>query len=162
MDAHQLTLDAIYSGWSKYQQLLVAALSPLTSEQLSVRSAPNQRTIEEIATHIIGARARWFDPPIGDGSKQLAAFRPWDRPGETVRNTVEIIQGLTFTWDYLHKTILSWAPSDWQLTMPGKGKHEPPVITRPWVIWHLIEHDLHHGGEMSLTLGIHGLTPPDL
>jgi len=30
------------------------------------------------------------------------------------------------------------------------------------VIWHLIEHDLHHGGEIALTLGLHGLAAPDL
>jgi uncharacterized damage-inducible protein DinB len=34
--------------------------------------------------------------------------------------------------------------------------------TRQWIIWHVIEHDLHHGGEISLTLGNHGLTALDL
>ena len=29
-------------------------------------------------------------------------------------------------------------------------------------IWHIIEHDLHHGGELSFSLGMHGLTAPDL
>ena len=35
--------------------------------------------------------------------------------------------------------------------------------TRQWVIWHLIEHDVHHGGEISLTLGMpasFGAAPP--
>ncbi|HEX4716084.1 MAG TPA: DinB family protein [Ktedonobacteraceae bacterium] len=31
-------------------------------------------------------------------------------------------------------------------------------MTRQWIIWHVIEHDLHHGGEISLILGTHGLT----
>jgi uncharacterized damage-inducible protein DinB len=30
------------------------------------------------------------------------------------------------------------------------------------VVWHLIEHDLHHGGELSLTLGMHGVAAPDI
>jgi uncharacterized damage-inducible protein DinB len=25
------------------------------------------------------------------------------------------------------------------------------------VVWHVLEHDLHHGGELSLTLGLHGI-----
>jgi uncharacterized damage-inducible protein DinB len=25
------------------------------------------------------------------------------------------------------------------------------------VVWHVLEHDLHHGGEISLTLGMHGI-----
>ena len=162
MDVKQSSLDAIYAGWRNYQGLLIAALEPLTAEQLALQSAPHLRTIEEIATHIIGARARWFDPPLGDGSKQLAAFRRWDRRGEKIRTANEIVQGLQFTLDYLHTTIARWTPADWQQTMPGEGAHEPAVITRQWAIWHLIEHDLHHGGEISLTLGMHKLTPPDL
>src|SRR5438105_1590813 len=30
-------------------------------------------------------------------------------------------------------------------------------FTRAGVVWHVMEHDLHHGGELSLTLGMHGL-----
>jgi uncharacterized damage-inducible protein DinB len=36
------------------------------------------------------------------------------------------------------------------------------MFTRQWVVWHLIEHDLHHGGEISLILGSNGLTGLDL
>jgi uncharacterized damage-inducible protein DinB len=36
------------------------------------------------------------------------------------------------------------------------------TFTRQWVVWHLVEHDLHHGGEVSLILGSHGLTGLDL
>jgi uncharacterized damage-inducible protein DinB len=35
-------------------------------------------------------------------------------------------------------------------------------VSRSWVIYHVMEHDLHHGGELSLTLGIHGLPGPNL
>jgi len=162
MDVSQLTLEAIYSGWRNYQGLLVTALAPLTAEQLALQSASHLRSIEEIATHIIGARARWFAPPLGDGSKPLDAYRRWDRRGEPVRNVAEIVQGLQFTLAYLHNAIARWTLDDWQQTMPGEGSHEPAVITRQWAIWHLIEHDLHHGGEISLTLGMHKLSPPDL
>jgi uncharacterized damage-inducible protein DinB len=30
------------------------------------------------------------------------------------------------------------------------------------VIWHLMEHDLHHGGEISQILGSHGVSAPNL
>jgi uncharacterized damage-inducible protein DinB len=35
-------------------------------------------------------------------------------------------------------------------------------FSRAWVVWHVLEHDLHHGGEISLTLGMHGLQAPDI
>jgi uncharacterized damage-inducible protein DinB len=30
------------------------------------------------------------------------------------------------------------------------------------VLWHVLEHDLHHGGELSLALGMHGLPALDV
>ena len=44
----------------------------------------------------------------------------------------------------------------------GERRGEHYSFTRQWVIWHLIEHDLHHGGEISLTLGAHELTAIDI
>ena len=58
-------------------------------------------------------------------------------------------------------TLRFWTPADWAQTFPNDLPSDPPY-SRHWIIWHLIEHDLHHGGEISLTLGMHGLTAPDL
>lgn len=30
-------------------------------------------------------------------------------------------------------------------------------LSQAWILYHLMEHDLRHGGELSLTLGMHGL-----
>ena len=160
MDVSQSALDAIYAGWQNYQSLLVDALAPLSPEQLAYQSARNLRSIEAIATHMIGARGRWFAPPLGDGDKQLARLSRWDRRGGPVRSSEEIVQGLRYTLDYLQSTISGWTPDEWQDTIPGEDENEPEVISRAWIIWHLIEHDLHHGGEISL--GMHKLKAPDL
>jgi uncharacterized damage-inducible protein DinB len=29
--------------------------------------------------------------------------------------------------------------------------------TRQWMIWHVLEHEIHHGGELSLALGNYAL-----
>jgi uncharacterized damage-inducible protein DinB len=50
-----------------------------------------------------------------------------------------------------------------QQTFPDEGPDGKMYeVSRAWVIWHLIEHDLHHGGEISLTLGMHGLHAIDI
>ena len=43
---------------------------------------------------------------------------------------------------------------------PYKGKNY--ALTRQWIIWHIIAHDLHHGGELALTLGMQGISLPEL
>ncbi len=162
MNDDNTLLDTIYTGWRNYQGLLITALWGLTPAQMAYQAAPIQRTIEEIATHIIGSRGRWFAPPLGDGNQQMAAYSHWDRRDQPVCTAAEIIEGLQFTLEYIQSTIATWTPTDWVATMPGEGSHEPLVITRQWVIWHLIEHDLHHGGEISLTMGMYRLKAPDL
>jgi len=44
----------------------------------------------------------------------------------------------------------------------GIRNGEAYALSRQWVIWHLIEHDLYHGGELSLTLGMHNIPALDL
>jgi uncharacterized damage-inducible protein DinB len=153
------------TGWQTYQALLIAALRPLSAEQLALRVAPGLRSIGEIGAHMIGARARWFQDLLGEGGEESESFADlgtWDRQGMPARSAAELIQGLEATWQGMQAAIARWTPAEWEETYPGDYPSDPEVITRLWVIWHLIEHDLHHGGEISLTLGLHGLPAPDL
>jgi uncharacterized damage-inducible protein DinB len=161
MSNSNATLPAIYAGWLNYQNLVVAALRPLTAEQLALRTAPNLRSIGDIVRHMIGARGRWFYRLMGEGGEPFADFSTWDRPGRPERSALELVDALQATWEGMQAAIGRWTPEQWQQTWPDD---EPgaPEITRHWVIWHLIEHDVHHGGEISLTLGMHGLAAPDV
>ena len=150
-------LAAIYDGWRGYQDLLIGALAPLTAEQLNLLAVPSLRSVGEIAAHIIGARAHWFHALMGEGGDEFALLGRWDRRGAPARSAAELVQGLEATWRGMQAAMARWTAEEWQQTWPGEDESEPEVITRPWVIWHLIEHDVHHGGEISLTLGAHGV-----
>ena len=147
----------IYDGWHTYQGLLIVTISKLNPDQLALRAAPNQRSVGEITTHIIGARARWFYRLMGEGGDEFKALGNWDRRGAKVRSAEELVSGLEVTWKGMHESIARWTAEEWDKSWPGEGDNEPEVITRQWVIWHLIEHDLHHGGEISITLGANGI-----
>jgi uncharacterized damage-inducible protein DinB len=154
--------SSIYQGWHVYQAALIKALRPLEPDQLALRVAPSLRSVGEIAQHIIGARARWFYMLMGEGGEEFATLGKWDRRDAPGRSAAEIISGLEATWQGMQDAIGRWSPEEWQQTYPGEDESEPEAITRQWVIWHLIEHDLHHGGEISLTLGMHGVPAVDL
>lgn len=154
-------LTTIFQGWQDYQTLLIFALRPLSAEQLALRYAPKLRSVDMIATHMIGARARWFYLGFEEGGADFKALGNWDRRGRLARSAAELVSGLERTWEGMHAAIARWTPEQWAETFPGE-EGEPKIITRQWVIWHLIEHDLHHGGEISLTLGAHGLKGLDL
>jgi uncharacterized damage-inducible protein DinB len=155
------SMPTIYAGWHTYQSLLADALSSLTPDQLALSAAPGLRSIHSLATHVIGARARWFYQLLSEGGDEFDALSVWDRPGQPARSAGELVGALAATWAGMQAAIARWTPAEWAQTFPNDPPTDPP-LTRQWVIWHLIEHDLHHGGEISLTLGMHGLRAPDL
>jgi uncharacterized damage-inducible protein DinB len=148
---------AILEGWSACQQALVKSLVPLSPEQLALKAAPRLRSVSQIVAHVIGARARWFYLLMGEGGEAFKALGAWDRRGARARSAEELVSGLEATWAGMQEAIQRWTPEEWQQTWPGEDASEPEIISRQLVIWHLIEHDLHHGGEVSITLGAHGV-----
>ena len=55
-----------------------------------------------------------------------------------------------------------WTPDDCASTFPDEWDGQTYEVSRSWVIYHVLEHDLHHGGEVSLILGMNGLRTLDL
>ena len=157
-------LAPFYKGWDLYQQHLVNAVAPLSPEQLDLRPAPDLRSVRMIALHITGARARWLHYALHEGGEDLAALGVWDRPDQPVRSAAELVAGLEATWQVLHDGMQRWTIADLEevLQETVNGDEEAESFTRQWIIWHLIEHDLHHGGELSFLLGIHHLPAIDL
>lgn len=154
MSAETDLVTTIFAGWTQYQATLIKAVATLTAEQLALRASPRQRPVGVIAAHIIGARARWF---MDDGGEAFRSLGRWDRRGARPRSADELVSGLEITLRGIHEAVARFTPEAWQQTWPGEDDSEPEVITRQWIIWHLIEHDLYHGGEISLTLGAHRL-----
>ncbi len=150
-------------GGKTIRILLIAAIEPLTDEQLALRAAPHLRSISENMLHIIAVRARWFHRLMGEGGDDMAAIMVWDRKELPARSAAELVSGLKQTMHLIQDCLARWTPADLDFefrgTNPNYGDYS---LSRQWVIWHVIEHDLHHGGEVSFMLGMHGLTAPDL
>ena len=162
MSEQQTSLITFYKGWDVYQQHLIKAIAPLSADQLALRAAPHLRSIGEIAIHIIGARTRWFHNLMGEGGEDIASLTTWDREGMPVRTAAELVEAFKTSWQLVESCLTRWQVADLEQTYTDSDDDEPEILTRQWVIWHLIEHDVHHGGELSLTLGMYGLEAPDL
>jgi uncharacterized damage-inducible protein DinB len=152
-------LSRFYDGWKPYQDLLVEALGPLTDEQLAIRAAPQLRALWELVAHMLAARVYWFHRVLGEGSAELAPMNDWDDEGMPQRSAAELIYGFNASWAMIDACLQRWTANDLdEIKTTGNGSR----VSRQWVIWHVIEHDLHHGGEFSFTLGMNGLAAPDL
>ena len=162
MTDKQTTLVTLYKGWDVYQEQLVKAITPLAAEQLALSAAPQLRSVGMIAAHIVGARVRWFHRLMGEGSADIHLLGTWDRPEAPIRSAAELVEGLEESWQLMQNSLAHWTLADLDYVFEGAYSGEDYSLTRQWIIWHVIEHDLHHGGEISLTLGAHGLLGLDL
>jgi len=160
-----LPLATYYRGWERYQQLLTTAVAPLSAEQLELRAAPTQRPVWVIAAHIVSTRIYWFHEVMGEGDvapERRRHYRTWDHLDQPQQSAAELELGLERTWGIIADCLQRWAAKDLEQQFTRVDRAGDEAFTCQWVIWHVLEHDLHHGGELSLTLGMHGLSAPDL
>lgn len=162
MTENHASLAHFYEGWDVYQQQITGAIAPLAPEQLALRAAPHLRSIGEIATHMIAVRARWFHSLMGEGGTDMSPIEAWDRKDTPARSAAELVHGFEVTWLMIQEALARWVPADLEYVFSGTRGGEPYAFSRQWVIWHVIEHDLHHGGELSFSLGMHGLAAIDI
>ena len=156
------TLQVFYDGWQEYMDMVRAAIAPLTAEQLALRAAPHERSVGKIVRHIVEARVDWFHGFMGEEGEDIAPYVDWgavsaDAP---LPSAAELVEGLDTTWRFMAERLARWSPEDMAFTFPIEWRGDPYHLSRSWVTWHILEHDLIHGGEVSLTLGMHGLAAP--
>ncbi|MDQ6662353.1 MAG: DinB family protein [Chloroflexota bacterium] len=157
MAEQQINLFTLYKGWDVYQDLLTKAIAPLSPDQLALRAVPHLRSIGENTAHIIGTRVGWFHMLMGEGDAAIAPLDEWDQPNASVRSAAELVTGLEATWHMIQNALAHWTSADLDYIFQGTRDGKAYRFSRQWVIWHVIEHDLHHGGEISFMLGMHNL-----
>lgn len=148
--------DAVTRGWLEYADQLAAIVRSLTDEQLAQRIAPNLRSAAEIVAHIITGRAFWFQDVLKEQAenKELTNLAKWLLQPDVTLTAEKLAHGLEVTAALMRDAMARWSPEalSEMIVLPWIGPKYP--ITRAWVIWHEIEHDLHHGGELAQTLGL--------
>ncbi len=158
-----MTQDAVFAdlprGWEVYQQRLIDAIRPLSADQLAaLMASADLRSAGMIAAHIVAARVRWLRQVLGEGNEDLDRWANWDREGAPIPTGEELAHALEESWQPLKAGLERWTPVDYEHPFTSiEDDGQEVTDTRGWVVWHLIEHDLHHGGELSLLLGSHGL-----
>jgi uncharacterized damage-inducible protein DinB len=156
------TLDVIYENWRGYHEKLRDCIAPLTDEQLLVQPGARMWPLGQIVQHIISVRAGWFSGTLQDDDETMNGYMSWGQRDSATRSTLELVRGLDETWAFIEARLQRWTPGDCAKTFPDEWEGQVSQVSRSWVIYHVMEHDLHHGGEVSLILGMNGLRAPDL
>ncbi|HLK57340.1 MAG TPA: DinB family protein [Chthonomonadaceae bacterium] len=168
MNADASSLMSVYSGWDGYQISLVNAITPLSREQLVYRPTQLERSVGDIAAHIAFGRIDWFHRMGAQGSAELVEqaapfWRPWGPVDSAVGESAdEIVRWLNASWQMIENTLTQWTIDDLTKTFLQPYGGKTYAIPRQWVIWRIMAHDIHHGGQLSILLAEQGIELPEL
>jgi uncharacterized damage-inducible protein DinB len=154
-----LSLATVYSGWDAFQHDLLEAVAPLSPEQWALPVAPTHWSIERLVQHIVADRAWWFYGWMGEDGPDVAAIARWEEDGQPQRSATELLSGLKATWEMIEQTLATRNVADLAYafgpppTLPEAERQFWGLRTRQWIIWHVLRHDIHHGGELAVGMG---------
>jgi uncharacterized damage-inducible protein DinB len=155
-----------FAGWEQHNALLTKRIEPLSDEQLVLAPGEGLWSIRMLACHIVASRAWWFNEWMGEGDDELRRLIPMDDDSDVTKPDAETIcAALDKSWSDIRSCLARWTEADLraQFQRPARNaRHGRPWRDRRYIIWHVAEHDVHHGGEISLILGMHGLPGLDM
>ena len=154
---------AIFEGWDGYQLSLVRAVEPLSREQLAFRPAPHLRAAGQLVAHIIVARVAWFELIGAPGATELAAQGAAPGSEDSIAcDAAGLVHWLKASWGMVEGALNTWTVADLAYTYRQEFDGPTYVVSRQWTIWRVLSHDLHHGGELAVTLGCQGIALREL
>jgi uncharacterized damage-inducible protein DinB len=124
-------------------------------------------------------------------SLELWALGVCEADVDPAHSAAELVEGLEKTWQMIENTLARLTPADLEQVFPPldqaeRERHaalvEPalqpyaqmwldatrlagevrPAVSLQAIIWGVLEHDIHHGSEISTILGAHGLPVVEL
>jgi uncharacterized damage-inducible protein DinB len=164
-------LTVFYRGWADHQARLLDVIRPLTDEQMQLRPSPDHWAIWQLAANMAGGRAYWFhdvlgegDPAVRDRFRVAATTVPglpledagWEDDEDHPRTAADLVNAFQVTWAMVDDCLRRWTEEDLEVAFP-RPRQDGRTYTRAWVIWNLVEHELHHSTEIALILRGHGL-----
>jgi uncharacterized damage-inducible protein DinB len=168
MKERDYSLAAIFDGWDGYQISLLHAIQPLTRSQLEWRPGETLRSIGETAGHIALGRIDWFSRMGAPGSTLLAQEANAMRGKSShfdphlAGDAGVLVDWLERSWSMVAGNLREWRVSDLSKTFPHVYWGKTYAVSYQWVIWRILTHDVQHGGEIALMLGMQGLPASEL
>jgi uncharacterized damage-inducible protein DinB len=170
-------LAAFYQGWADHQARLLDCLRPLTDDQVRLRPGPDRWAVWQLASNMAGGRAHWFHEVLGEGDASVRdRFRVasttvpglpledagWEDDEDHPRSAAELVSAFESTWRLIADCLRRWTAADLEVEFVREYLGRRRMVSRGWVIWHVIEHELQHGTEIALILREHGLPTLDI
>jgi uncharacterized damage-inducible protein DinB len=162
-----MSIRRFYDRWPQYNRRLTEIVGAMTDEQLAIRPSPERDPIWATVGHTAGARTYWLCNVLGEPGAETT---PWPNPDGVgweddlshPRSAAELVMALDTTWAILERCLDEWTSELLDETVERRYGESVTLHSRSSILQRLLTHEAYHCGELSQTLGIHGLPQIDL
>jgi uncharacterized damage-inducible protein DinB len=163
-----MPIRPFYDRWPQYNRRLTEIVGSMTEEQLAIRPAPDLWPIWATVGHTAAARVYWLCGIVGEPGAETTPFpdpltgEGWEDDLDHPRNADALVTALDTTWAIVDGCLDRWTPTTLEETVERVLGDRRQVHSRSSIMQRLLTHEAYHCGELSQTLGIHGLPQIDL
>ena len=150
-----MNANELFAHWAEVRKGLYQALDKLTGAELDFVPRQGLWSLGTVARHIANAEEGWFRYVV---TRELPQW-----PGEYTAEAYSTVASI--------KSLLAEVHARTEAYLTGVDIADlDRVLELPWseqlslrqIIWHVLEHEIHHRGEIYLMLGLMGLEAPDV
>ena len=163
-----MTIRAAYGMWPQYNRRVRDVVAGLTDETLAIRASPDGLPIWAAMGHTVAMRVYWLCEVVGEPGAESTPF--WEGGGTVdwaddlshPHPTDELAAAFDATFAIVDGCLDRWT---FEMLTDEVERHYGDTVqvhTRGSILQRLLTHEAWHAGELSQTLGIHGLPQPDL
>jgi uncharacterized damage-inducible protein DinB len=143
----------LFNRWTEVRNGLLAALDKINDEQINFTPRTGLWSLRETVVHIAGTEEGWL--------RCYTANQWHENPPQAVDYpTIESLKALLAKEHAVTESQFSKAIDatlEQICSLPWGSK-----CTMDWAVWHVLEHEIHHRGEIFLMLGLMGIEAPDV
>lgn len=162
-----MTVRPFYDMWPQYNRRLREVIASMTDEQLAIQPTPDLWPIWAVVGHTAGGRVYWLCDVIGEGGANTTPFprgatEGWEDDLDHPRGADELVHALDSTFALIEGCLDRWTPDMLTDEIRRDFEGSVQVHTRASILQRIFSHEAYHCGELSQTLGVHGLPQIDL
>jgi len=149
-----MSADELLKHWRTVRRGLFLALDQVGDEQLAFVPREGMWSLGTVARHIANTEEGWFRYVA---TREMDEWPPFVEEEPATVESIKSLLAEAHDRTEAYFGTLDEADLDGAISAPW-GE----TLTLRWILWHVLEHEIHHRGEIFLMLGLMGMEAPDV
>ncbi|MCP4685555.1 MAG: DUF664 domain-containing protein [bacterium] len=153
-----MRLSDVFSNYFTVRAEMLEAVKDLTQDQLDWKSDRHPNSIGKLLAHIAEAEYWWITLMAAQKEEYVKGCFDQFKEGQSLEANFALLKRcFEDTREYLENE----DTEDWDsLFYDIKGRKEK--VSKRWLVWHVVEHQARHRGQIFMLMRMQGLDSPDV